>query len=157
MFEVIQMPSIATPANITAGTAILRTASQDAAEVMQAELSRLTRPYGHIAESWEVQHRPARGPLAWAVISDHPGAAPLNFGAHWPSKMPPWGPNSPLGKWAAAHGIPAFLVARKLQREGLLPRRFMQTARDNKRDEVKAIIDRKGMKVWVGRLGRHRG
>lgn len=30
----------------------------------------------------------------------------------------PWGPGTPLDEWAMAHGIPTFLVARKIAREG---------------------------------------
>ena len=33
---------------------------------------------------------------------------------HWP----PWGPDTPLHLWAMQHGIPPFLVARKIAREG---------------------------------------
>ena len=35
-----------------------------------------------------------------------------------PGKLPPYKPGSPLAAWAVTKGIPAFLVARKIAREG---------------------------------------
>jgi len=35
-----------------------------------------------------------------------------------PGKFPPYKPGSPLAAWAVTKGIPAFLVARKIAREG---------------------------------------
>lgn len=35
-----------------------------------------------------------------------------------PGKFPAYGESTPLGKWARLKGIPAFLVARKISREG---------------------------------------
>jgi hypothetical protein len=154
MFSVQQQPRITDPAAVSAGLALLRTASEEAAGLMADELARLTAPYGHIATSWQVQYRPARGPLAWAVISNHPGAAPLNFGATWPGAMPPWGPGTPLATWAAAHGIPPYLVARGLQRKGLHARHFMRTARENQRAAIRELVQRRGVRVWLGRIGR---
>lgn len=40
------------------------------------------------------------------------------FNGRGPGRFPPFGPGSPLAQWAAAKGIPAFLVARKIAREG---------------------------------------
>lgn len=39
-----------------------------------------------------------------------------------PGRMPPWGARTPLGRWAAAKGIPAFLVARAIARRGTIKR-----------------------------------
>lgn len=45
-----------------------------------------------------------------------------------PGKMPPYGPNTTLGRWATKRGMVPFLVARSIGRHGIKPDRFMDRA-----------------------------
>lgn len=66
-----------------------------------------------LRDGWDVQ--PSR--LSVKVTNSSP-AALFRIRGRGPGKFPPFGPNSPLAKWAAIYGIPPFLVARKIARKG---------------------------------------
>lgn len=114
------------------------------------ELRRLTT--GGIARGW-VQ-RPVRGRdvLATQVVNPHPGAVPLDQGAQWPGAWPPFKGDSDLVRWARARGIPPFLVARKLKREGLAARHFVAEALAATSDDVQAILRAQGVERWLQAL-----
>jgi hypothetical protein len=65
--------------------------------------------------------------------------------------FPPWKAPS-LIQWAAAHGIPAFLVARKISRYGTKGRHIWRTLWDARSRELLAGMDR-GVVQFLGRLG----
>lgn len=63
-------------------------------------------------------------------------AAPLEYGS-----KPHWPPISALEGWAQRHGIPAFLVARKIAMEGTKPRPFWQPTWEETKAHVEGDSD----------------
>lgn len=104
---------------------------------------------GKIADAWQPQVHSFGGTLELGFTNTHPGCRPLDQGAHWPGPMPPWGPETSLGQWAQNHGIPAFLVARKLQREGLTARHFVAKALAAVRYPAAELLMERGVKAWL--------
>lgn len=69
---------------------------------------------------WDViPARKQRGKLAvLGSVVNRADAARFRIVGRGPGRMPPYGPDSPLGRWASVVGIPAYLVARKVATEG---------------------------------------
>ena len=145
--EVIRLPKVA---NLDLGTFAeeVAPALEEAGAILLAQL-REQSP-GGIADTWDVpQVQPVGGVVALSVTNPHPGALPLDKGAHWPGPMPPWGPDTSLGQWAHDHGIPAFLVARALQRNGLTARHFVQKSLDAVQGEIAEVLLAHGIMEWL--------
>lgn len=62
-----------------------------------------------------------------------------------PGSMPPWGEGTQLNDWARRKGIPAFLVAKSIQRKGTKANKFM----DKAYKIVKPTADREAHKTLV--------
>lgn len=79
---------------------------------------------GRLRNSFTTDIKPLRGELEPRVnyaVAIHEGTRP-----HWPN----WRPGSPLADWSRRHGIPAYLVARKISRRGTKARPFLKNALD---------------------------
>lgn len=68
---------------------------------------------GDLKGGWDVEIKK----FEVVVVNRTPNALERTVGRA-PGKFPPYGENTPLGKWARSKGIPAFLIARKIAREG---------------------------------------
>jgi len=104
---------------------------------------------GRIAETWQPQTHSFGGTLELGFTNPHPGTRPLDQGARWVGSMPPWGPETSLGQWSERHGIPAFLVARGLQRNGLTARHFVAKALEAVRYPARDILMERGVRAWL--------
>lgn len=73
-------------------------------------------PYEGIAGAYRVQQHSEGNVLTLQLVNDHPiwPFREYDTRPHWA----PFGPGSDIAQWAAEHGIPAFLVARKIAQEG---------------------------------------
>ena len=131
-------------------TAYLRPALLHAGDRVKAELVSLSS--GGVARGWKRQAVVQAAAVELQIVNPHPGARPLDQGARWPGRMPPWGPGTPLAAWAHAHGIPPFLVARKLKRDGLLARHYVDRALAATGSEISTIIAQEGVGRWLAAL-----
>lgn len=85
-------------------------------DALRAQLERGT-PYRSIASGWAVEPRTeGSDSVTFTLLNRNPiwVFRENDVRAHWV----PFGPGTPLWQWAQAHNIPAFLVARKIAREG---------------------------------------
>lgn len=91
------------------------------AQYLQESSPRGISPPGEsLKGGWDiVPARKVRGLMTYegAVVNLTPNAYNRLRG-RGPGRFPPFQKGSPLEQWAKAHGIPAFLVARKIAREG---------------------------------------
>lgn len=53
---------------------------------------------------------------------------------------PHWPPRAALETWAKRHGIPVFLVQRKIARVGTKPRKYLQGAFDKNQAKIRLLI-----------------
>ena len=80
---------------------------------------------------WDIiPARKRRGGLqVLGSVTNTADAAQYRIVGRGPGRVPPSGPDTPLGRWAAVKGIPAYLVARKIATEGT--KRWRQGAQGN--------------------------
>jgi hypothetical protein len=150
--EITETPGLFQPGAIAGLAGHLRTGMEAAIHRAEREVAALS-PEG-IGPTWTVHPLSGVGVASWTVQTTHPGAAPLNNGATWPGAWPLWGPDSPLAIWAARRGIPPFLVARKLKRDGLKARHFVELAFANVKDEMVDLVQRQGLHAFLETLPR---
>lgn len=87
---------------------------------------------GELKASWDVvPARKARGviPEVLGKVVNNADASEFRIRGRAPGKFPPYGEGTPLHRWAAAAGVPAFLVARAIAKRGT--ERWRQGARGN--------------------------
>ena len=159
MITIEQQPRLADPGAVDQLVLQLRTGTEQAADHLRAALAEASP--GRMGSTWQVKRLPGVGVLGWGVTTLHPGARPLNDSAHWPGKMPPWGPGTPLADWATSHGIPPFLVARALQRRGgFAPdfggqyESFVDRTVLLEQSTVRDLVQRQGIRTFLERISR---
>lgn len=90
---------------------------------------------GRLRNSFVTEIKPLRGEVGPNVdyaLSVHEGTRP-----HWPN----WRPGSPLADWSRRHGIPAYLVARKISRKGTKPNPFLSKAVKSSVRKIESFFD----------------
>lgn len=109
------------------------TALLELADHLQRESPRGVSPPGEsLAGSWDVTpSRKRRGMIPQSVgsVNNTAHAAEYRIRGRGPGRFPPYQEGTPLAKWAAATGIPAFLVAKSIAEKGT--KRWRQGASGN--------------------------
>lgn len=119
---------------------------QEVQGLAQSELAGQTP--GKMAETWHPTIQPLGDAIQLGFTNPHPGVRALDQGAQWPGRMPPWGPETDLGQWAQNHGIPGFLAARALQRNGLRARHFVSKSLEAVRYPARDLL-MDGLRRWL--------
>lgn len=156
--EVGELPVLAHTADpFVAGRGYVRDALKDAGEVVMAALQDLTSGWGRIPESWQVEVGNLGEVLAVSVVSDHPGAAPHNYGASWPDKQPNI---TAIAEWLAQLGSDpqaAWIVSKTIQLKGIPAQNWTEQAIARTQSQVSAILADRGVKRWLQSLGSRGG
>jgi hypothetical protein len=77
--------------------------------------------YSFLAAGYQIEENSGGDLVEISIDNTHHLFPFLDSGVRAHSRTPywiPWGPGTPLAEWAEARGIPPFLVARKIAREG---------------------------------------
>jgi hypothetical protein len=103
-------------------------------------------PYASIREGYYTED---------AVLGNRIAVTALNRVPHWVFRendtrphWPPYGKGTSLERWATARGIPAFLVARKISREGTKGNYIVGRTWDRYRSRLDVAIQ-EGLYAWV--------
>ncbi|MBD2370957.1 MULTISPECIES: hypothetical protein [Leptolyngbya] len=92
----------------------------DAAATLQSDTPQDT---GKAAGAWDINTRLKGKDIELTIVNDAKTETGQPYGllaleGRAPGKFPPYGDTSHLARWAKVRGIPPFLVARKIAREG---------------------------------------
>lgn len=102
-----------------------------------------------IRRGYYTRHRLAGDQVALDVLNRNPNWKWKEYSTRGqPRRWPPWAPGTSLDAWSIAHGIPTYLVARKIWRYGTKGNYYFRDTWEARRRQMDSVI-RRGYRRFI--------